>query len=60
MSKMAELDFDIREALDNHTGPESYISCVDIAKMIGVPVEMVHQIVLERWDETLNSSKEVV
>jgi hypothetical protein len=56
MSKMAELDMEIREALDAHTGPKSYLSCVDIAKMIGVPVEMVHQIVQERWDETLKAN----
>ena len=56
MSKMAELDMEIREALDNHTGPGTWLSCIDIAKMIGVPVEMVHQIVEERWDETLKSN----
>lgn len=56
MSKMAELDFEIREALENHTGLASYLSCVDIAKMLGVPIEMVHQVVQERWDETLKSN----
>lgn len=56
MSKMSELDFEIREALDNHTGPESYLSCVDIAKMLGVPVEMVHQVVEERWDAIVKSN----
>ena len=56
MSKMAELDMEIREALDNHTGPKSYLSCVDIAKMLGVPVELVHQVVQERWDETLKAN----
>jgi len=56
MSKMAELDMEIREALATHTSAESYLSCIDIAKMIGVPVELVHQVVQERWDETLKSN----
>ena len=56
MSKMAELDLEIRDALNAHTGPGTWMSCIDIAKMIGVPVELVHQVVQERWDETLKSN----
>ncbi len=56
MSKMAELDMEIREALATHTGPDTWLSCIDIAKMIGVPVEMVHQVVQEKWDETLKTN----
>jgi len=37
MSKMAEIDMEIREALTAHTGPGTWLSCIDIAKMIGVP-----------------------
>jgi len=54
---MAELDMEIREALDAHTGPETWLSCIDIAKMLGVPADMVHQVVLQRWDETLEANK---
>ena len=54
---MAELDFEIREALAEHTSAESWLSCVDIAKMLGVPVEMVHQVVIQKWDETLEANK---
>jgi hypothetical protein len=57
MSKMAELDLEIREALDAHNGPGTWLSCIDIAKMVGVPVEMVHQVVIQKWDETLESNK---
>ena len=57
MSKMAELDFEIREALEKHTTAESWLSCIDIAKMLGVPVEMVHQVVIQKWDETLEANK---
>jgi hypothetical protein len=57
MSKMAELDMEIREALDAHTGPETWLSCIDIAKMLGIPADMVHQVVLQRWDETLEANK---
>ena len=53
---MAELDLEIREALAAHTGPDTRLSCIDIAKMIGVPVEVVHQVVQERWDETLKAN----
>jgi hypothetical protein len=47
---------EIREALATHTSAESYLSCIDIAKMIGVPVELVHQVVQEKWDETLKAN----
>ena len=57
MSKMAELDLEIREALAAHTGPDTWLSCIDIAKMIGVPVELVHQVVQEKWDETLKANE---
>jgi hypothetical protein len=49
MSKMAEIDYEIREALDTYRK----LSCEEIACLLGIPLEFVHQVVEARWNEII-------
>jgi len=49
MSKMAEIDYEIREALDTYRK----LSCEEIACLLGIPLEFVHQVVEARWNEAV-------
>ena len=50
MSRMAELDMEINDALDAHRGPENWLSCQEIAMKLEIPVELVNQVVENRWN----------
>ena len=56
MSRMAELDREINDALDAHRGPENWMSCEEIAVQLQIPVELVHQVVENRWNILIGES----
>jgi len=56
MSRMAELDMEINDALDAHRGPENWMSCEEIAVQLQIPVELVHQVVENRWNILIGES----
>jgi len=56
MSRMAELDMEINDALDAHRGPENWMSCEEIAFKLEIPVELVHQVVENRWNILIGES----
>lgn len=48
MGKIKEKMIEIEEALDEFNGPHKWKSCQEIADMMGVPVDWVNSIVIER------------
>jgi len=56
MSRMSELDMEIRDALDMYRGPKNYKSCEEIATMMNIPVQMIHDVVEMRWNELIGDA----
>ena len=48
MSKIKDKLIEIEEALDEFNGPHKWKSCQEIADMLGVPVDWVNEVVVER------------
>lgn len=53
MGQMKELWENINWALDKYRGPQMWKSCEEIADELGCPVDWVHEIVEQRWEEAI-------